>query len=1138
MSFVHLHTHSHYSIGRAVPRVRQLVERAAELGMPAIALTDNNSIAGLHALALAAGEAGIKPILGCELDILPSDHGLYQGRTHRLVLLVENDEGYRNLVRLVSRAHNQKSPDVPPHVSFADFERHCQGLIVLTGSRRSELYYWLREKKSTDTKNYMTRLASAVGQNNLFFEILEYPHPRTRRIMDQILEISRFLDIPAVATQNVHFMDPEDMPAYCALVQLPRTLSPYWPPPDTEMPTRHFTTAEEMKKRFGFTPELLEQTMEIANRCAFRFPRRRERLPLVDFDRGQDAATVLWDRAVRGAAARYGGLNEAVKDRLNEEYSDLCGAGGQAIELAGYMLLLHEVAGALRNQGLCRGVGRGNLLTSVVAYALGIIEIDPLAYGLHYQSPRQEPNCYPLFEIDVSTASMEQTLIFFREQYGEKNIASLGRRVDWARQPLFHHLSRWAGLPAVGLRQFSSVVRAKKTTSKTSAKRIAESDGEHHEPHRFQDGHSPTGDGRDFPMGWDEDVETSSDEPPDRSAWIEDTRIPRQQSLSDHETLAQVTHALHPCPRGFEAERAHYVLSKEPIDTIVPLVATPSGQTICQAEPGLLDRLLMPRVRFTSFPILNILERAVECVRHEAEGNFSLTDIPFDDEATFRLLGMGVTNGIASLHGITAKSILRSQAPQTILDLLRVHALAGKRRRGSALESPAGKGENQPALDTLEAVRNLPDCIQGYWCAYLKAHYPVSFMVAMLTHSLSSRGRMTPRQRPRFQILLREARKMRIEILEPDINFSNYEFSQEHHKIRTGLMVVLGMGERTYREIEKVRHGQGFSSLADFCQRTDPKHVPHTVVVNLIKAGAFQGLEPNRAKLLVEFEKALKNARLQSSRMAGASSTSRDGRGEYGSSSSQRTEGQLQLFEPWMFDEREGAPPAFEEEEDDFPYPTPREIMRYEQEAVGYTISYDLLDYYEELMHTMRAVSPFDLPRCSEGEIVYVAGFIDHTERDGPLVDDATEMLLDLEGFVVKIPVGASGNLSRLQSTRNPVLIEGEVRKHAKTERVLVAHNLYLLEEVAARGERVAELRLNLEGQNRKRLSAIRSILKSFKGHTAVTVENNERPSWFGGRGIENLNVFFCPPLYQGLKRILPETRITPLDPQGRTVEV
>jgi DNA polymerase III alpha subunit len=1071
MSFVHLHTHSHYSIGRAVPRVRDLVERAAQLQMPALALTDNNSIAGMLELVESCDAFKIQPILGCELDILPSNHGSFQGRTHRITLLVENERGYRNLVTLLNHAHDHAS-DIPIHVSFDDFLRHSEGLIVLTGSPRSELYYWFREGRSSDVRDYLNRLAAGVGADRLYFEVMEYPHPRIREIMDYIVELSRFLNIPAVATQNVHFLDPEDMIAYCLLVQHPRQITPSWPLPEDELPTRHFTSLPEMQKRFGFTPQLLEQSLEIAERLF------------------EDSATVLWEEAVRGATTRYGGLNERVKDRLNLEFTDIQGTGGEETNLAEYLLMLQHIHRYLREGDMCRGCGRGRLIASVIAYSLGIVDIDPLAFDLNYQPLREQANRYPLAHLDVSTQAMHEVLEFMKRHYGEETVVAVGKRIDWERQRLFHYLSRWAGLPAVSLRSFPPEKR-----------RVVVATPQEHEPEEEESVPSEAEVARGE---WDEEVEVSTGRRATGAPLFGDDRIPRGESVRQHQTIADAVYTLHPCPREFDAERAQYAVAKEPVETLTPVIRIASDQRVTQACADLIDALAMGRIQFATGPLLNVLEATQTLVRREENPDFSVADIPLNDEATFRLLMLGLTNGITPLHNINTKSLLRAERPDSIVALLRVLVRAMHRSD----EAPQGE-------DVLEA---LPDAILGYRCSYLKVHHPVSFMAALLTHSLSARTAVAG-QRPRFQILLRETRKMGIDVLGPHINFSDYEFSQEGRKVRTGLMAVQGMGPRTFKEISEVRHGMHFSSLTDFCQRTDPRRIPHPLVVNLIKSGAFDGLGGSRAELLIDFERLLKRARQQSPRSGSAD------------------EGQLQLFEPEMFDEPEMSEIAETTAQAPIQL-SAREVMRLEQEAMGYTVSFDLLDHYEDLMRRMHAVSPFDLTPRHAGHVLYVAGFVDHVEREGPLIDHQTRMVLDLEGYVVKVPEAIADSATRIQNVRGPVLIEGKVERDRGGECFLMARSIGLLEDVARRADEVALLQIDLRNENTQTYRLLRSLFGTYKGSTRVEVEGEPpKLAWFFARGVVSAKVFFCPPLYQGLMRILSPAQVRIYDKAGRLLK-
>jgi len=1079
VSFVHLHVHSHYSIGRAVPCVRSLVQRAAHLEMPSIALTDNNSIAGLHELDEAAREFGIRPILGCELDVLPSDHGVYQGRTHRIVLLMEKETGYRNLVRLLTLAHAQP-PDFPPHVRFSDLERHLGGLILLTGSPRSELYHCLREGDSAMTKKYLNRLANAAGSGNLFFEVLEYPHPRIRKIMDYVLELSRFLNIPAVASQNIHFLDPKDMAAYCALVQFPRSHSPQWPLPDHDLPTRHFTTPADMQKRFGFTPEILEQSLRIAERCAPPLPRHRAQVPVPDLDRGQDPPTLLWDKAIQGATRRYGDLTPAIKDRLNSEFGDIRGLDGRQPDLAEHLLFLQDISDFLRQNHLPRGVGRGKWLTSVVAFTLGITQIDPLEHRLDYQPLRSGTYGFPLFEIETSANGMDQVLQHLRDQYGVDNVVAVGRRVDWRRNDLFQHLCRWAGLPVEKLRKFPP--------EKTEP---AGSENDEEDDETSLASISP----ETFQQHADEEIESLAPQGSSHASWTQFAEIPGKQALRRHPGLAQVTYALHPCPRGFEPQRHHYTISREPVSESIPVLTTATRQKSTQAEAFLLDQLHLPRVQFTNLGQLNILHTAQQTIQ-EDDPDFTLADIPPDDETTHKVLGLGLTNGVAPLHSITTKSLLRAHGPRDLHDLCEVSALARKR-----------KPDDVPP----DLIEILPDTLLAYQTAYLKVHHPVAFMVSLLTHTIHNQK--TPgHQRSRFQILLREARKMEIKILGPDINFSLFPFTQERGQIRTGLLAVQGLGRQTYHEIESVRTGSAFTSLADFCHRTDPRSVNQSQIVSLIKSGAFDNLDSNRTKILLDFERALKNARRQNARHSDSPQ-------------------QLQLFDPAIFDEDTATP---ETEQSVVPPPERDQIMRYEQESLGYSATFDLLDHYETLMRAMHAVSPFEINSKHQGKTIYVAGFIDHSETEGPLIDADAQIVLDLEGKVVKVPPVTVPRFEKIRNTEGPVLVYCTVQSHSGNEMHLVAHDFHMLEDIDQKARQVHSIRLLLAGENRKTLSQVRDLLKTYRGPTRIELEGRPNGGFWTTHSIESARVYLCPPLYQGLTRLISPNRLRFLDAQGR----
>jgi DNA polymerase III alpha subunit len=322
------------------------------------------------------------------------------------------------------------------------------------------------------------------------------------------------------------------------------------------------------------------------------------------------------------------------------------------------------------------------------------------------------------------------------------------------------------------------------------------------------------------------------------------------------------------------------------------------------------------------------------------------------------------------------------------------------------------------------------------------------------------------------------------------------------------------MGEHTYHEIERVRAGSQFTSLEDFCHRIDPQSVNQSQIVNLIKSGAFDILEPNRNKLLERYERVLKNTR-----------PSRGGSGKSGV--------QLLLFDPEMFEDDEKGEGGRREES--IPPPDPVQIIGFEQESLGYCITHDAMDSYRELMAGLRAITPFQINPKLEGKTVHVVGYIDHADRDSPLIEEESELILDLEGTVLKASSFAASSYARVQESRHPLLIQAVVQRHKGAECHLVAQRFYSLEDVRRVCRQVRTLRLSLGGEDRKTIAALRSLIKMYQGNTDVELEGKAL-GWFTLRGIRNTKVLCCPPLYWGLLSILSEHRVVYLDQNGHPI--
>ncbi|MFH0792514.1 MAG: PHP domain-containing protein, partial [bacterium] len=691
--FVHLHTHSHFSpTGLASPR--QLVERAARLGMKALALTDHNSLAGFFPFLDACETNGIKPIIGCELSILPFDARRYQNRIHHLTLLAETERGYRNLCRLVSLAHHEGGPS-NPYLRFDQFSEHCSELIALTGCARSELFTLLADKKPTETEKYLTRLANVVGVSNIYFEVQDRGHPLQKEVNANLLELAEFLEFPTVVTHNVHYLDPLDAIAQACLRPLPRddpSILSAW---EEGRRVAHFATASEMEQRVAHVPEALANTARIAERCDGALIPKGDLYPVLTFPRGEDARSFLWRESFEAAPRRFGQLDEGLKKQINEGYDDIIREG-----LAAHLVFLFRVAHHLDAKGLPRGPGRGHLITNPVSYVLGLSQIDPKLYPFVRQPWRAVGERYPLLELEVPERASETVRQYLRDTYGPSSVAEIGLFSSRSRKSLFREIAAWAGLTEAEADSLYDEIPAKSE-----------------------------------PISAREEVRVL---PPD------------QRRAQNPKVLAFILALLQSRPVGPQHGSARFVVSAGPLDDIVALTySEPSSAALTQCDDEALDRLGLPRLQLLHPPLLETLDQILHWASADQLEPLRLDLLPLDENSVFDLLNQGKTNGIEPFWSITMKAILRDANPRSLPQLVKCYADAHRRRRRAA---------------TGDLLDHVPRCLMGYWVAYFKALYPVSFCATLLSR--------TYEHHRAFPVLLREALAQEIAIRPPDINDS------------------------------------------------------------------------------------------------------------------------------------------------------------------------------------------------------------------------------------------------------------------------------------------------------------------------------------------------------------------------------
>lgn len=677
--FVHLHVHTHHSLRGGLASVESLMRRAAELEMSALAITDRLSLGGLVEAFDAGRRFGVKPILGADLPlarvwprapspVAPGAHG----DLCEITLLAASDLGLRNLITLTNLA----AARTPPHVTVRDLAERREGLIALLGGPRSELAELVGSHTAAEIDHWLTAVVGAIGQENVAFEVVERRGGPLGDTNHRLQKIAEFLNVPAVAANDVWHLEPSQALAHDFLAGRPLDPS-RWPLGQRRNPpTAHFTTPAEMRERHTHQANLLDATLALAARCNAGLDLGRRRFPQHDFTRGVDANSFLWDLVFRQAPERLGGLSEEAKERLNAELNHIAEEG-----LGNYVVLLWRLAEALDRRGIHRGVGEGRLVTSLVAHVLGLTEVNPLLHRLAFTGLREAGEAWPCLGLEVAARALPQVEEELCRLCGQAKVARAGESPPVPSKRLRRALCEWAGLPAAQVTKALSLW-PKRTVSLAEAQRA-----------------------------WEESQAAEGERP---------ASLPRP-------VITYLCQAIHPARAAAEPRGGEVIVSGEDLTPLLPMApCAGSSLPLAQLDPEALDTLGLLRLAIRTPPAMDILDRATEWVRREEDSDFRPERIPFDDHDTWVLIGRGLTTGIPGLHRISTKSRLRARQPRSLEQLLEAIG------PGPALDDE----EEFPEERT---VPPLADAILALRCAHLKTHHAVSFMAAMFTQHLRDR---------------------------------------------------------------------------------------------------------------------------------------------------------------------------------------------------------------------------------------------------------------------------------------------------------------------------------------------------------------------------------------------------------------
>jgi len=888
--FTHLHVHSHYSLLDGLPKIDELLDYVKSLGMESVALTDHGVLYGAVEFFKKAKERGIKPIIGCEFYVarekLTQKRPKIDDKRYHLVILAKNEIGYKNLVKLVTKAHLEGFY-YKPRIDEEILETHSEGLICLSGCLQGKIPQLILAKKIKEAEKLAKKYQEIFGKENFYLEIQHHPNIKEQTKVNEVLiSFSKKLNIPLVATNDVHYLKPEDAEAQDILMLINTNSNPDDPERLT-MKADDFSLRpqEKMMEDFKHVPEAIENTQKIAQMCNFEFKLGEVKLPHYEVPEGKTPDEYLKELCYQRLKNRYPNPSQKVIERLEYELSVIKQTG-----FASYFLIVQDVVNWAKSQRIVVGPGRGSAAGSLVSYVLGITEIDPLKYNLLFERfMNPERISMPDIDLDFTDRRRDEVIEYVSQKYGRERVAQIITFGTMAARAVVRDVGRALGY--------------KYSFCDKIAKMIP------------------------FAMTLNEALEKVSEL---KELYERDDEVKR---------LIDVAKKLEGVARHASTHACGVVISKEPLDNIVPLQHPTQNENtiVTQYEMHSLEDLGLLKMDFLGLKNLTIIEDTLARIYKIHNKKIDIQNIPLDDKKTYQLFQKGDTTGVFQLESSGMRRYLRQLKPTAFEDIIAMIALYrpgpmelipeyiarkhGKKKieylhpklkpilentygiciyqeqlmkiaqqlagftlaEADILRKAVGKKIESLLLAQKEKmikgmIKNgikeeiaqkiwewiLPFARYGfnlshstsyamiaYQTAYLKAHYPLEFMSAVLTSEKTDTERIG--------ILIEECKKMGIEVLPPDINesFMNFSVVPGKNQIRFGLLAIKNVGENVVEAILQERKERGpYTSIEDFISRVSCKTLNKKSLESLIKAGALDKFG-ERNQLLKNVEKIL-----------------------------------------------------------------------------------------------------------------------------------------------------------------------------------------------------------------------------------------------------------------------------------------
>lgn len=1106
-NFVHLHVHTQYSLLDGAIRLGPLLQSATDFGMNSVAITDHGTMFGSVEFYDMAHKKNIKPIIGCEVYIAPrklTDKTAIDGKNlAHLILLAQNQEGYKNLCKLASIAQ-LKGFYYKPRVDKEVLQEYSSGLFALSACLAGEIPRFLRDNKIEEADNAARFYNEIYGEGNFYLEVQDIGMDIQDRVNERLLEMSKRLSIPLVATNDCHYLNKDDARAHEILLCV-QTGSTMNDPKRFKFGTDqlYLKSPAEMVKAFGDYPDAIENTSRIADRCNIEFDFKTYHFPQFEAESGLDVNELFEEEVRKGFEKRLDYIKSKTPDidedvyrkRLDYEINVIIDMG-----FPGYFLIVADFIRYGKENGVPVGPGRGSAAGSIVAYSMGITDLDPIEHGLIFErflNPARVS--MPDIDVDFCINGREKVFKYVVDRYGGG---------DYVAQII-----------TFGKLKTKAVIR-------------------------------DVGRALDIPL--DEVNRICKMVPDELGIKLKDAieKEPKLKELADSRKdiseLMTTCLILEGLPRHCSTHAAGVVVSDKPLVEYLPTYKGKNGEVVTQFDMKRVEQIGLVKFDFLGLRNLTVIENCLKIIESNGGERPDLLEIDFEDKKTFNLLSTGDTTGVFQLESSGMKDLLTRLKPECFNDIIALVALyrpgpldSGmvdayvERKHGrepveyevpdlepilketygvilyqeqvmkiagvlanytmaeaDGLRKAMGKkiaammAEHRDLFMTGAVKNNIPKdkaktifdlmetfggygfnkshsaayALIAYQTAYLKTHYQVEFMAALLTSEMGNADSVVK--------FISECRSHNIPILPPDVNESNKEFLVDQSSIRFGLVAVKNVGEGAIDTILEARKEGKFKSIFDFCERVNLRKVNKRVMEALIKCGAFDSTGDKRSQMMAVIEDANDHGqRVQKEKNDPQMDL-------FGSKSN----GKFKSF---------NAPALPDIEEWDNKY-----LLSLEKEALGFYISGHPLNRYEELLDKFTNANAITLNEISNNKGVRIGGLIIGQKPFRTKKGDMMAFLTieDMHGSVEVVVFPSV--YEEVQDTLiidHAVIIQGEAQKEEKSVKIL-AETIVPIDKAEETWAASMHINVNAEKTNQDVFPKIKDILKKQPGSSNVSI--------------------------------------------------